>query len=80
MRQQMRRIKFQENPSNGRQGRVEKMYSSSKLPFFIARSKRKLQRLLTLHGKGEVLIFKKNALMEAKIQRKRYFVLQVKCL
>jgi hypothetical protein len=79
MCEHFRRNKFQKNPSNGRQDRVEKILRfSSKVPFFIAQSQRKLQCLLALQGKGEVINFKKNALMEAKIQRKRYFVLQVK--
>lgn len=60
MREQLRRIEFQENPSNERQSGVEKIpCSSSEVPFFIARSQRKLQRLLVLHGEGGVLIFKK---------------------
>jgi hypothetical protein len=55
MPEQLRRNNFQENPSNGRQGRVEKILrSSSKDPFFITRSQRKLQSFLALHGKGEV--------------------------
>jgi len=71
---------FQENASNGRPDTADKaLRSPCKEPFIVDRLQPSLTSLCSMHGECKFWSFRKSRPMEAEIQPKRYFVLQVTC-
>jgi hypothetical protein len=71
---------FQENASNGRPDTAEQVFRSlSEEPFILNRLQSSLTSLCSMHGECKFWSFSKSPRMEAEIQPKKYFVLQVKC-
>jgi hypothetical protein len=74
------RMDFQEDASNGRPDTTDKaLRSSYKEPFTLDRVQPSLVSLWSMHGECKFWRFRKSPRMEAEIQPKRYFVLQVNC-
>lgn len=71
---------FHKNASNGRQDTADKaLRSPRKEPFILDRLQPSLTSLWRMHSECKFWSFRKSPRMEAEIQPKRYFVLQVTC-